>query len=312
MGRPGSIDSMRDRKLGRASHSTPGPVALGPGISKGASNMDSKSSAAPNRPEEVIRVGEHFYVLAVSSRTDDRTSILKHGDTLAVFDRLGDIFGVGLCDQGVFHAGTRYLSRLELTINDATPLLLGSNLDPDSLFLGVDMTNPDLALDGKIVAPRGTLYLQRFALLWQATLHQHIRVSNVGSNAIQFRLRLRFGADFSDIFEVRGVRRARRGRILDACVADQAALLPYDGLDGVRRTTMVTSEVSGATRRVKPDHIEVEIDLAPGQDHSLEFTFSCTSERIASGVAVGAQRSARLSPARYTLALSEANARIET
>src|SRR5882757_3818860 len=51
-----------------------------------------ETTVAPVDPaQEVIRVGDHFYVLALSSRADDRTRVLKHGDTFAVLDRYGDI-----------------------------------------------------------------------------------------------------------------------------------------------------------------------------------------------------------------------------
>src|SRR2546426_7513848 len=40
---------------------------------------------------DIIRLQDQFYILATSSRIDDRTRVLKHGDTFAVFDRFGDM-----------------------------------------------------------------------------------------------------------------------------------------------------------------------------------------------------------------------------
>ena len=45
--------------------------------------------------DEVVSIDDQFYILATSSRADDRTRVLKHGDTFAVFDRFGDIQPVG-------------------------------------------------------------------------------------------------------------------------------------------------------------------------------------------------------------------------
>src|SRR5437773_2648811 len=126
----------------------------------------------PTPVEEVIRVGDHTYVLAVASRADDRTRILKHGETLGVFDRWGDILGVGLGDQGLFHAGTRHLSRFDLLIEGLQPLLLSSCLEEENLVLAVDLTNPDLSSDGDIVIPRGTVHILRTGLLWDGVLYQ--------------------------------------------------------------------------------------------------------------------------------------------
>jgi hypothetical protein len=46
--------------------------------------------------EDVILVEDQYYILATSSLADDRTRVLKHGETFAVFDRYGDIQPLGL------------------------------------------------------------------------------------------------------------------------------------------------------------------------------------------------------------------------
>ena len=50
--------------------------------------------------DEVLEHHDSFYIQATSSRTDDRTRVLKHGETFAVFDRHGDVQPVGLGEQG--------------------------------------------------------------------------------------------------------------------------------------------------------------------------------------------------------------------
>ena len=49
--------------------------------------------------------------------TDDRTRVLKHGDTFAVFDHSGQIKPGGLGEEGLYHEGTRYLSCLILELD---------------------------------------------------------------------------------------------------------------------------------------------------------------------------------------------------
>src|SRR5260370_22143703 len=51
------------------------------------------------KPVDVIEVEDQYYILAKSSLADDRTRILKHGVTFAVFDRYCDIQPVRLCAQ---------------------------------------------------------------------------------------------------------------------------------------------------------------------------------------------------------------------
>ena len=41
--------------------------------------------------EDVIQVQDQFYILATASKAAERTAVLKHGDTFAVFDYSGDV-----------------------------------------------------------------------------------------------------------------------------------------------------------------------------------------------------------------------------
>ena len=67
--------------------------------------------------DEIIQVRDHFYILATSSRIDEHGRVLKHGDTFAVLDRMGNIQRIGLGEQGLYDQGTRFLSRLDLRVH---------------------------------------------------------------------------------------------------------------------------------------------------------------------------------------------------
>src|SRR4026208_1791179 len=96
--------------------------------------------------EEFIRVQDQYYILATSARVDDRTRVLKHDETFAVLDRAGSIRPFGLGEQGIYHEGTRFVSRLELTLNERRPMLLGSMVPENNSVLSVDLTNPDIPM----------------------------------------------------------------------------------------------------------------------------------------------------------------------
>ena len=91
---------------------------------------------------DIIEIGDQFYIRAQSSLADDRTRVLLHGDTFAVFDRYGDIHPVGFGQQGLFHKDTRYLSDLCLLINGHRPLLLSSTLQDNNALLTADLIPP--------------------------------------------------------------------------------------------------------------------------------------------------------------------------
>jgi glycogen debranching enzyme len=231
--------------------------------------------------DDVIRVEDQYYILATSSLADDRTRMLKKGETFAVFDRYGDIQALGLGEQGLYHEGTRFLSRLALRLGRNRPLLLSSTVKDDNALLTVDLTNPDFTIDGQVTVPRGTLHIFRTMFLWQGTCYERLRVYNYGLMPLDIPLYLQFDSDFADIFEVRGVRRERRGHKLEAVVKDDGIVLGYVGLDGVTRRTRL--QCSPAPAEVFGSELRLEIKLPPQGEMMFDLTVACESvEPVAS------------------------------
>src|SRR5437763_5512311 len=166
--------------------------------------------------EDLIQVQDQFYILATASRAGDRSAVLQHDDTFALFDLYGDIGTLGTGEQGLYHEGTRYLARFRLRLNDRRPLLLSARVKDDNELFGADVTNPDtpLAEQGKVLS-RDIVHVFRARFLWNATWHERIRLCNYGRAAVRVVLAFDYQADFADIFEVRGTRRERRGTALD-------------------------------------------------------------------------------------------------
>src|SRR5262245_21637276 len=123
--------------------------------------------------------GPH-HIVAAASPADERTRVLKHGDTFAVFDRYGDIKPGGLGEEGLYHEGTRFLSCLLLELEGSRPFFLSSTVRDENDQLAVTLTNPDLLRDGGIWAPLGTLQIALKKFLWQGACYQQLRVKNHG------------------------------------------------------------------------------------------------------------------------------------
>src|SRR5262245_10736234 len=90
-----------------------------------------------------------FYISATGVKTLTRRT-LKSAHAFIVTDTHGDIGASAGDPDGLFHADTRFLSRLELLLNGEQPLLLGSNVRDDNTMLAVDLTNPDFYDNGQI------------------------------------------------------------------------------------------------------------------------------------------------------------------
>jgi glycogen debranching enzyme len=226
--------------------------------------------------DELVHLHDQFYIQATSSRADDRTRVLKHGETFAVFDRFGDVQPVGLGEQGIYHRGTRFLSGLELRVGGRRPLLLSSTVKQENDLLAVDLANPDLKNEaGQIVLARGTLHVFRSKFLWRGLCYERLRLSNFGLEPIETEVTVDFVADYADIFEVRGAKRPRTGRRFEPVIASSNAALTlgYEGLDHVTRRTRIGFDP-------RPDELTgrqafFDLKLKPHETVTLFITLAC-------------------------------------
>src|SRR4029078_101324 len=149
-------------------------------------------------------------IAASSSLTDDPIQVLKQGDRFGLFDQYAYIHSLRSGSHGLYHEGSRFLSRFELTINGERPLLLSSTVKADNVLLNVDLTTPDMTHLGQEEILRGALHLSRSRFLWQGLCFERIRVHNYSLRPVPVRLSFSLDADFSGLFEVRAALHKRR------------------------------------------------------------------------------------------------------
>ena len=231
--------------------------------------------------QDIIEVENQFYVLATSSLADDRTRVLKYGETFAVFNRLGDIEELGLKEQGIYHRGTRHLSRLTLRMSDKVLQLLRSTIQEKDTFLTVDMMNPDIRTDGHLIIPRGSLHVFRCKFLWKDICYETLRLCNFGLTAIENSISLQFAADYADIFEVRGTKRKSRGTHLAPEITESAVVLSYRGADDETRSTRL--EFSPTPIRLTADSARFAFKLAPREEMSITVAVACVHQSSVPG-----------------------------
>jgi len=212
-------------------------------------------------------------VLARSGITDDRNRVLKHADTFAVFDHRGDVKSGGLDEEGLYHRGTRHLSQLVLQLDGDRPFFLSSTSSRESGQLSVALTNHDRLEGGRVVTPLGTLQLSFTRFLFDATLYQRLRLKNYGLERIEPELALIFAGDFADIFEVRGMTRAARGRDLLPEVGTDQVVFAYQGLDDVLRRTVLKFDPGPSA--LTASSALLRLCLEPGEERELSVTIAC-------------------------------------
>jgi glycogen debranching enzyme len=180
-----------------------------------------------------------FYIAATGPEYRARQT-LKHDDTFLVIDAHGDIGAASGTSDGLYHRDTRFLSRLELRINGLQPLLLGSNMREDNAVFIADLSNPDMfSSDRTLVLEKDTVHVNRSSFVWRDAFFQRISLRNHGAQRVELAVSISFAGDFADVFEVRGMRRARRGTFSSRLHPPHEAMLSYLGLDDFIRMTSV-------------------------------------------------------------------------
>ena len=233
-------------------------------------------ASPPDDPRTVVEIEGRYYILATSSPADENAGVLKHGDSFGVFDRYGDIRPIGLGEEGLYHSGTRFLSAMGILIAGERPLLLGSTARGDHSRLAIDLTNPDVIVGDRMLRT-GTIHVSRTKVLWAAACHERIELRNFGEQPITLPVSLRYAADYVDLFEVRGMRRARRGSLRPPRVTRSTAILGYDGLDGLRRQTRIS--LTPAPAEIDAREALYLVELGPGRSATLEVRIACEFER---------------------------------
>ncbi len=233
--------------------------------------MNSQKSAAQVIPLEPAVEGPFYIAATQAAGRPLRT--LKYGDTFAVFDSRGDIAAASGGSAGLFHMDTRYLSRLEVLVNGTPPLLLGSNLRDDNSALSVDLTNPDLLANDRILLEKDSVHILRTTFLWRETAYQRLRVRNYGDRAIDLQLSILFANDFADLFEIRGSHRERRGAANAKLHDDDEVVLSYHGLDAKLRRTTLTFDPP--PQRLTVDSAAYDLRLDPGETKPIFVAVSC-------------------------------------
>jgi glycogen debranching enzyme len=113
----------------------------------------------------------------------------------------------------------------------------------------------------------------RSKILWEKTCHERLRIHNYGRAAVDVSFSIELDADFADIFELRGMKRERRGRRLEPQVKKDGLVLTYEGLDNRPRRTRIVFDPPPT--RLNESVATFQIRLESGKDASYRCAIAC-------------------------------------
>jgi len=190
--------------------------------------------------------------------------LLKHGDTFATFDPSGDVDLEGSPSAGMYHRDTRFISRFVLRVQGARPLLVRSSIKPDNSILTVELAGPEAVRS------------RRLRFLWQATFYERVCIRNCAKTPISVSVGFEFDADFFDLFEVRGMRRPRRGRQLPVRANGSEIEFAYKGLDRRLRRTIIVLDPAPAELAEKAATFRFQLEA--GVEAIIDIAIRCSPE----------------------------------
>ena len=196
--------------------------------------------------------------------------VIKENDLFLLTDASGDIPPGSTDGCGLYTQDTRFLSRFELRINGAKPILLESSAEANCQA-AFRLTNPHMEEDGRIKLWRESVEIARNRFIQDGILYESIAYTNYSPKAVSFETSLAFAADFADMFIVRGFKSGRVGAVTGIDAEADRIVIGYEGADGIRRETRIAWNMPAD--RVSPDgSVTFSLELQPRETRLIELT----------------------------------------
>lgn len=206
--------------------------------------------------------------------------VIKQENLFLVSDHDGNLYPGCGCGMGLYASDTRFLSGWVLKLEDQVPTLLASSAERNYLSQ-IEFMNQRLVLDGGQEIPQESLYISSLRLI-ENHVREQLRVVNFNPERLKLRFSIEFRADYSDIFEVRGMHRQAHGVFFRPTITEDEILLSYMGEDRLFRQTrihFINPPPGLSLNEIPTEHnatgaialFELGVD-GKGAESSLEFT----------------------------------------
>jgi glycogen debranching enzyme len=222
---------------------------------------------------------------------------LKSGAAFMCARRDGDIRPAVASGAGLFANDTRHLSELRLTVGGVPPVLLSSVMESGH-YAVINGTNPVLRSAGGDVVPQETLNVRRTVLIADRLFYR-VRVRNFHLKPISTVAEVSLAADFSDVFEVRGMVRETTGRVLEPTRDGNRVRFGYVAEDGQHRETLVELQPSPAQVTISGGHVRIawDVQLDVRESLSIWITVNPTGVEVGDAELTAAQAAGQLESA---------------
>ncbi|AIQ22092.1 amylo-alpha-1,6-glucosidase [Paenibacillus sp. FSL H7-0737] len=195
--------------------------------------------------------------------------VIKENDLFLMTDKSGDIPDNDQSGLGLYTRDTRFLSRMEIRINNQRPILLSSAAD-ENYISTIRLTNPHMEEDGKLILWRESVEIERTRFIYEGALYETFKLTSYYPKAIQFDFSVLLDADFTDMFVIRGFQHGKLGSKTGERSASGERVISYLGADELLRETKVKWDTQES--RIS-EAGEVHFDVELKHQESVEIAF---------------------------------------
>jgi glycogen debranching enzyme len=186
-----------------------------------------------------VKSGPSEFTIKAAVPTHPR-AILKNGNNFLMMEESGLMPAGTDFGYGLYRDDTRYLTQWDMSIN-GVPLSPLSSVTNDGFNGRFLYANQSYIPEPEKKIAEQTLLVQRDIVITDE-VYERLSITNFGSGPASGDLGIKYGADFADMFEVRGMPRKARSHDLTTHVMDnkRQADIAYKGLDGQVMKTRIT------------------------------------------------------------------------
>ncbi|MBY3622897.1 amylo-alpha-1,6-glucosidase [Acinetobacter sp. CUI P1] len=195
--------------------------------------------------------------------------VIKENDLFLMTDKGGDIPDNDQSGLGLYTRDTRFLSRMEIRINNQRPILLSSAAD-ENYISTIRLTNPHMEEDGKLILWRESVEIERTRFIYEGALYETFKLTSYYPKAIQFDFSVLLDADFTDMFVIRGFQHGKLGSKTGERRASGERVISYLGADELLRETKVKWDTQ-ESRISETGEVHFDVDLK--HQESVEIAF---------------------------------------
>lgn len=201
---------------------------------------------------------------------------IKNNSIFLVTDVNGNVLSNNNSGYGLYTDDTRFLSRLEIKINDIDPVVLSSSTETghSSVIISTNPLMNDYYNHEKQILQE-TIQIKRESIIY-GSYFETITIENYNLTDINIKLEIIFESDFLDIFEVRNIADLTKGVSKSPVYENNTLKFVYNDTTGATLSTEINF-IEAKPSKVEDCRTIFEFSLLPNTQQIIKYQIDLKS-----------------------------------